>query len=191
VLSTLVMVGLRAWLQLVGPLPGDEAVANRFPNPRTPQWFEQVAEFFDTLGTAGVAIATVAVLAWIVDRRVGRRRAIGVVLAAGAAAVNTLLKHAWGPTPLWDRITPEPGLNFPSGHVAYAAALFGFLAYLGLESRRIEVEVVCLLLAVGMGPSRLIDGSHLPSDVVAGYLFGSAWAIVVVLWVTRTRARAS
>jgi undecaprenyl-diphosphatase len=160
-------------------------VARRFPNPRTPVDLEQVAQFFSAVATPLVALVTVAAAAWVVGRRLGGRRAAGVLLAASAAAFNSLLKLLWGPTPLWDRITDAPGANFPSGHVTYATALFGYFAYLGLERRRPEVAVVSLLLVAGMGPSRILDGSHLPSDVVAGYLLGVAWLIGVILWVTR------
>ena len=180
-----IVVAMRVWLQVVGPLPGDRAVAARFPSPRTPQGFDQIAGFFAAIGTGGVAVLTVLVATWFVRRRFGARRAIGVVLAAAAAAANTALKHAWGATPLWDRIRPEPALNFPSGHVTYATALFGYLAYLAVERRRPDAAVVALLVILGMGPARVLAGVHLPSDVVAGYLIGFAWLIGVVLWVTR------
>jgi undecaprenyl-diphosphatase len=109
-----------------------------------------------------------------------------VLLAFGAVAVNTALKTLFGPTQLYaDAVGSTESVNFPSGHVAYATALFGFFAFLGLERRRAEVVVVSLLLIVAMGPARIISGAHFPSDVVGGYLVGAAWLCGVVLWTTR------
>jgi hypothetical protein len=46
-----------------------------------------------------------------------------------------------------------------------------------------------LALVIGMGPFRIIDGAHWPSDVLAGYALGLAWTIVVLVlgtpWATR------
>ena len=63
--------------------------------------------------------------------------------------------------------------------------MFGYLALVGLERRRPEVAVVALVLVAGMGPARVFDGSHLPSDVLGAYLFGAALALGTMLVVTR------
>ena len=66
--------------------------------------------------------------------------------------------------------------SYPSGHVFGGTLLFGFLAFLAIEHRlhpRFSITVVLLMgiLIISVGPSRIYDVDHWPSDVAAGYLF--------------------
>ncbi|MGH2880448.1 MAG: phosphatase PAP2 family protein [Solirubrobacteraceae bacterium] len=83
---------------------------------------------------------------------------------------------------------PFASSNFPSGHVVYATTLFGTLAWFALARGRRGLFVAMLALVIGMGPFRIIDGAHWPSDVLAGYALGLAWAIVVLVLGTRWAA---
>ena len=38
-----------------------------------------------------------------------------------------------------------------------------------------------LLLILAMGPLRVLDGAHWPSDVLAGYALALAWTIAVLV----------
>ena len=182
----LAVVAVRAYLARAGALPGDRYIAERLPSPRIPQTVEQLADFFGALAYPLVAVMTVAVGMWVVWRLLGRRRALGVLLASTVVIVNGVLKQLFGPTQLFaDAVAPSEAINYPSGHVAYATALFGFLGYLGLERRRPEVAVVARLLIAVMGPSRVLTGAHIPSDVLGGYLLGAAWLLGTILWTTR------
>jgi undecaprenyl-diphosphatase len=184
----LAVVALRVWLELVGPLPGDRDLRERLQPWLIPEPLRQGADFLATLAFPVVAVASVAAAAWIIDGTRGRRRALGVPLAASAVVVNSLLKLAWGPTPLHEELYGPPR-NFPSGHVTYATALFGYLAYLAYERRHVRPAILAAAVAVFMGPARMMGSTHLLSDVIAGYLLGGAWLIGVVLWVTRRPAR--
>jgi undecaprenyl-diphosphatase len=62
--------------------------------------------------------------------------------------------------------------------------LFGFLAYLSYtviqRSWQRTLALWASLTAIALvGPSRVHAGEHWPSDVLAGYFFGSLW-----LWLT-------
>jgi membrane-associated phospholipid phosphatase len=75
------------------------------------------------------------------------------------------------------------GLSFPAGHPASYMVIFGFLAYLGYSSKLSRFwrgfgVVVCSLIILLIGISRIYLGDHWFSDVLAGYLLGS---IVLVL----------
>lgn len=178
------MFVLRVYLAEVGDLPGDADVAARWPNPATPEPFDELAVFYATLASPIVALLTVTLATWILWRRLGARFGLGMLLAAVAIPVNAILKEVFGPTQLYSQLTSE-AINYPSGHVTYATAVFGYLALVGLHRRRPEVAVVAAIVIAGMGPARVLDGSHLPSDVVGAYLLGLGWALGTMLWVTR------
>jgi undecaprenyl-diphosphatase len=77
--------------------------------------------------------------------------------------------------------------SFPSGHVTHVIAFYGFLLYLSVGYMRthrqfrlelIVLQVICLYFIIFIGPSRVLEGEHWPSDVVASYLLG---ALVLIL----------
>jgi undecaprenyl-diphosphatase len=101
------------------------------------------------------------------------------VAASTVVILNALLKHLFGPTPLWVEYH-EFGRNFPSGHVAYATSLFGMVAYVAHQHRQRAIVVTAVTLIVLMGADRVLSRAHLPSDVIAGYLVGGAWLCLVL-----------
>jgi membrane-associated phospholipid phosphatase len=73
--------------------------------------------------------------------------------------------------------------SFPSGHVIHAVAFFGFVLFLTWQTRRWvpllwPVRAVLIALIVLMGPSRVLEGEHWPSDVLGGLLYGVFWLIL-------------
>ena len=74
--------------------------------------------------------------------------------------------------------------SFPSGHVMSAIICYGFLAYLLVPKMpspfwKWTVIIGTLLLLLFTGFSRLFQGSHYLTDVLAGYALGIAWAGLV------------
>jgi undecaprenyl-diphosphatase len=86
------------------------------------------------------------------------------------------------------------GSSFPSGHVLSYVGVYGFLAYsLGLIVhpvwlRRLIVAALCSLLAL-VGPSRIYQGHHWPTDVFASYLLGLSYLIGLAALYRRALAR--
>ncbi|MCZ6614227.1 MAG: phosphatase PAP2 family protein [Chloroflexi bacterium] len=86
-----------------------------------------------------------------------------------------------------DRPRPLPedtGASFPSGHTFGTTALFGFWGFLAIYyglRRKILVPLLAILAAfiVSVGVSRIHLQAHWPSDVVAGYLLGILWLLVL------------
>jgi undecaprenyl-diphosphatase len=178
-----VVLLLDLWLHVVGPLPGERAITRWWEDWRPwrdlngDQW--AAVDLFDDLATPYVAVVTVAIAGAVVWENLGRRWALLVVAASGVVVLTASLKHILGPTPLWASLD-RGGLNYPSGHVAYATSLAGFLALLTWSRGQRAATAALLLVVVLMGPQRVIARTHLPSDVIAGYLAGLAWLSAVV-----------
>lgn len=76
--------------------------------------------------------------------------------------------------------------SFPSGHSASAAAVYLTIGLIltsesGKRATRIYALSVAASLAVIVGASRVYLGVHFPSDVLAGWSVGAAWASAVWL----------
>jgi undecaprenyl-diphosphatase len=187
-----VAVGLRLWLEVVGPLPGERSSGSAFaPWDQLPEPVGDIATLMSVIGHPVPALAIVSVSAWLIFRSFGRRDAAFVLLACSGVGANAVAKAISGPTPLWTAEHGRFGLaNYPSGHVVFATVLGGALAVLAHRCGRFDLVGLALVLMVTMGVMRVISGAHLPSDVVAGYAFGVAWiaaAAIVVRAFTRVR----
>jgi membrane-associated phospholipid phosphatase len=76
--------------------------------------------------------------------------------------------------------------SFPSGHVLYFTAFFGFLIFLAYTLFKHSWWRTLLLVILGVmvaliGLSRIYEGQHWASDVLAAYLLGSVWLTLSIL----------
>jgi undecaprenyl-diphosphatase len=70
--------------------------------------------------------------------------------------------------------------SFPSGHVLYFTAFFGFWVFLAYTLLNPSWWRTLLMVILGgmvalIGLSRIYEGQHWASDVLAAYLLGSVW----------------
>jgi undecaprenyl-diphosphatase len=169
-------------IQLNGSFPGDSDLISwmRHPHPGEPLAF--FAHLFALLGNPIVAALCVAIVWVVVDDDLGPRYGMLVLAAVSAVAFNALLKAILGPTPLQTSVRGSfASGNFPSGHVVYITSLCGLLGWFALARGHRASFAAMLLLILAMGPLRVLDGAHWPSDVLAGYALGLAWTIVVLM----------
>jgi undecaprenyl-diphosphatase len=88
---------------------------------------------------------------------------------------------------------PLGGSSFPSGHVITYVGTYGFLAYLvqtlvrPAGPRRTVVAALVGLLAL-VGPSRIYQGHHWPTDVSASYLLGTSYLVGLTALYRRIKA---
>lgn len=95
-----------------------------------------------------------------------------------------------------DRPRPDPNLvnvinqlhdySFPSGHVLYYTEFFGFMLFLAFTLLKPSWWRTVILVVLGgmislIGISRIYQGQHWASDVIAAYLLGSVWLALVIL----------
>jgi undecaprenyl-diphosphatase len=156
----------------------------------------QNAVLLESFGNLAYLIPLVAVCAIISIRR--RRPLLAIAFVAAYVLARPVVGVGWL---LWDRARPRiildgrtapPLHSFPSGHVALALAVYGVLAYQWIRASKSWLErvtAVVLMLAIVFltGFARLRLGTHWPSDVIAGWIIGTAWLAVVLRAVHRCR----
>jgi undecaprenyl-diphosphatase len=124
---------------------------------------------------------------WLAGRP---RAALFQLFAWGGATLSTAIKAAIRrprPLPPAVRVVVAPlgGTSFPSGHVLTYVCFYGFLGFLLSEElangpgRTASVAGIAAALAL-IGPSRIEQGHHWATDVLASYLLGLAYLLVLV-----------
>jgi membrane-associated phospholipid phosphatase len=131
-----------------------------------------------------------------------RIEALCLTIAWGTALVSTVIKAFMKrPRPVAGtdlRVVAAPlgGSSFPSGHVITFVGFYGFLAILAhalvrrTGLRRAIVAGLTALVAL-VGPSRIQQGHHWPTDVTASYLLGTSYLIGVLTLFRRLKARSA
>lgn len=200
--ASLLLLGVHvAWELIEGEQFGFDTrllLALRVPgHPQTPigpAWLLQSAVDISALGGYTLLwLFGVAGIAWLIAA--GKRaEAVGIAVSLiGSSVIDGLLKH-WIARPRPDlvpHLVQVTNASFPSGHAMISSAVYLTLALMlaegieadGWRGRAGRVAVVAFFsgLAVLIGMSRVYLGVHWPSDVLAGWCFGTAWALVV--WV--------
>jgi membrane-associated phospholipid phosphatase len=125
-----------------------------------------------------VAVITLALAAFALVR--GRPRVAVTVLAFVAATsvssqvLKLLLAHPRMPPILNYTLGPEA---LPSGHATAAMSLALAGVLVAPRRARLAAAVIGSGLALGVGASVVVWAWHYPSDVLAGYLLATGWAL--------------
>jgi len=163
-------------------------VAHRAPALTT------LARVLSTVGSLPVLIPVAGIVAAVLLTR--RRFVLGWSLVAacgGAILLYTITKL------LVDRPRPPASIwlvhvshtsSFPSGHATQSLATFLALALVAaafVSHFRWALRLPSLIVAAGIGWSRVYLGVHWSTDVLAGWLIGAAWFTIVAWLATRQR----
>lgn len=164
-----------------------------------PDWFEEMVRDVTALGSYAFIIITVVIVgAYLLLVRKADLAALMVSAILGGMVISHLLKELFDrPRPDIDHAVRVFTASFPSGHATLSAVTFLTLAALLTRTRtrrgvKIYFVSVAVILTILTGVSRVYLGVHYPSDVLAGWCVGSAWAIlcwVVALILQRRRSR--
>jgi membrane-associated phospholipid phosphatase len=139
-----------------------------------------------TGSTVALGIATTVIVVQFAMRKWGREAKLFAITMIGAGLLNITLKLAFKrprPVPFFNLTAPET-YSFPSGHSLTSACFFGALAAI-LTARvksgrlRMIIWVVCTLMFVLIGLSRIYLGVHYTTDVIAGFTAALIWILVV------------
>ncbi|MCO5166743.1 MAG: phosphatase PAP2 family protein [Planctomycetes bacterium] len=194
--AALVVAGLLGFILLAGIVNADAVqrldeqavLALRHPDDPGrllgPAWLSDAARDVTALGsTVVLVIFTLVAAGWLGLRRSWPEAGLlGLALAGGSALT-------WSLKGLFERARPDlvPHLDavmspsFPSGHALQAAVVYLTLGavlarLLPRRSEKLYALAVALGLALLVGVSRVVVGVHYPTDVLAGWCVGAAWA---------------
>ena len=149
-------------------------------------------------GFTVLTLVTVAVVGALAIRGHGRS-AVFLAFAVGTGQILSHLSKTFFDRPRPDLVphgTEVLSSSFPSGHSMMAAVTWLTLAVMLARAepqRRMKVYWITLaaLVTVAVGVSRVYLGVHWPSDVLAGWMIGAAWALLcytVAEWLARRGA---
>ncbi|NLW86436.1 MAG: phosphatase PAP2 family protein [Planctomycetes bacterium] len=164
-------------------------------DPWGPRWLEIAAVDVTTLGNATtIAIIVVAVVTYLALTSRWHKALLVLVTVSTGLGLTCLIKS------FIDRGRPDvvPHLvnvssqSFPSGHAMMSAVVYltlGTLIAQSSDRRRVKLYVMSLavVMTLAIGFTRVYLGVHFPTDVLAGWSLGLAWAAVawLVAWAIR------
>ncbi len=114
---------------------------------------------------------------------------VALINAISTSIVNVLIKsfvHRMRPSSdLVHVLVHLNDFSFPSGHVMFYTAFFGFLLFLTYillkkHFKRSLIMSFFAFLILTIGISRIYLGDHWASDVFGAYLFGTIWLVLTI-----------
>ncbi len=154
--------------------------------PIGPVWLHEVARDVTALGgMAVIPLITFAVLGYLAFARKGRAAALVLASVAGGLLASLVLKHFFArerPS-LVAHLDQVYTSSFPSGHSMLSAVTYLTLGALLARTTthrplKLYFLVVAATLTLLIGLSRVYLGVHYPTDVLAGWCAGIAWALL-------------
>ena len=162
-------------------------------DPVGPEWLEEGVRDITSLGSATVLVLVSVIVIGFLLISGAHHAAIRVLVSVGGGMLLVnLLKE------LFQRSRPDlvPHAvqvftnSFPSGHAALSAVTYLTLGALLARVERPRAAKmyflgIAIALTIIVGTSRVYLGVHWPTDVLAGWCLGAAWAISC--WVVAMR----
>lgn len=155
-----------------------------------PGWLPEVARDVTALGSAAVlTLMVLLVLGFLLLRRQYGAALFVFVASLGGWLLSDGLKEVFGRErpDVVPHLMEESSASFPSGHSMVSSVIYltlGSLLGQIVARRREKIYFVhaAMLLTFLIGLSRVYLGVHYPTDVLAGWSAGTAWALLC--WLT-------
>lgn len=175
----------------------DQAIVRWIASIDAPRWFEELMRDCTAFGgTLVLALVTIAIGIFLIIRKQYHALTFLLTAVVGATILSLSLKgffHRDRPTILEHRSHTMTS-SFPSGHAMISAAVWLTLAVMlsRLEkSPFMKGYFICVgaFISLLAGVSRVWLGVHWPTDVLAGWMAGSIWAVLCYFFIRFLQAR--
>ena len=162
-----------------------------------PWWVEELARDISALGSAVVVVMlSVFVTGFLLLRRYWGRAALVTVTVLGGYLLSGALKsnYARARPDVVPHLAEVSSASFPSGHSMASSLVYLTLGALLAQTMPRRREKIYVLMAAAtvtglIGVSRVALGVHYPTDVLAGWSAGTAWALACLLIAWKWRSR--
>lgn len=152
--------------------------------PIGPFWLSALMTDITALGGATVLfLITAAVVFFMLIKKEYELMRLILIAVVGGALLSFIMKELFARErpPLVYHLLTVKSLSFPSGHAMMSSVVYLTLGALLVKTQqnnnlKIYVLLVALLLVFLIGISRIYLGVHYPTDVLAGWSIGLAWA---------------
>ena len=137
--------------------------------------------FFTICTEVPVITVLTAMLYWCINKKAGQRILFAL---AGSLNINVAVKNIVKmPRPIGTkglislRTQTATGYSFPSGHTQTATT---FWTSMITQFKNIWIYIICILMILGAGISRLYLAVHWPMDVIVGWILGIILSILFI-----------
>ncbi len=159
--------------------------AGRPDDPIGPRWVEASWREITALGSdIIVGLITALVMGFLLMHKMLRSALLLLVAVVGGGLLSTLLKLTFArPRPDFvQHMVEVSSASFPSGHSLISAVIYPTLGALlaslsPTRTAKVYYLATAFFLMLLVGFSRMYLGVHYPSDVLAGWSLGLAWAL--------------
>jgi PfpI family intracellular protease len=164
-------------------------------DPLGPAWAESLARDVTALGAVGVLAFLTLAAAGFTALQGRRGLALYLLVSVGSGMLAASLLKLGFARPRPDLVPHGQAVytsSFPSGHSMMSAVVYltlGALLASAQPNGRLKAYLLslALLLTILIGLSRIYLGVHWPTDVLAGWTAGAAWALAC--WTLAHRVR--
>jgi undecaprenyl-diphosphatase len=176
----------------------DQAILLAFRSPGHPElplgpiWLQEMARDITALGSfALLGLVVAAVLGYLMFAGDRLNAGLIAVSVGGGVLISQVLKSTYDrPRPDIAASAHEFTASFPSGHAMLSSIVYltlGALLARATPGARLRSFFLAfpVLLTLLVGVSRVYLGVHYPTDVLAGWSLGAAWAGLCLVAGTR------
>jgi undecaprenyl-diphosphatase len=169
----------------------DDAILMFFRDPTNidqvigPLWLHEMVRDITALGSfALLGLIVAGVCFYLLMLRLRAEALLVLISVLGGTLISTVLKMTYDrPRPDLEAMSHQFTSSFPSGHAMLSAVTFLTLGALlsklaPTRALRIYSFSAAIFLTLLVGTSRVFMGVHYPSDVLAGWCVGAAWALL-------------